>query len=261
MLNTERLNLISENTDIKNAKIAIIGVPFDSTVWSIPGQRLAPNAIREYFLMQECPTSLENIYDDGNLQPVHGNAKKTTELIESNLNEIFSQNKDIIPIHLGGEHTITLGVIKSLVKKHKDLQVISFDAHFDLKDNQFGEKIGHSTVMRRIYEITEKVSVFGARTGSEDEFKFSKKLKNNIDPNKPTYISIDMDFFDPSHAPGVGDPETGGYSYHDFLDLFKSLKLKKIIGVDIVEANPLVERHITCHLASKLLLRFIEVLQ
>ncbi len=260
MLNTERLNLISENTDIKSAKIAIIGVPFDSTVWSIPGQRLAPNAIREHLLMQECEDSLDKVYDDGNIQAIHGNAKKTIDLIESNLDSIYSKNKNIIPIHLGGEHTITLGAVKSIIKKHNNLQIISFDAHFDLKDKQLGEKIGHSTVMRRIYEITENIAVFGARTGSKEELDFAKKLKTEVEPDKPTYISIDMDFFDPSQAPGVGDPEAAGYTYSDFLSLFKSLNLKNIIGIDIVEANPLIEKHITCHLASKLLLQFIKVL-
>ncbi|MCK5321874.1 MAG: agmatinase [Candidatus Aenigmarchaeota archaeon] len=261
MLNTERLNIVSENTDLKNSKIAIIGIPFDSTVWSIPGQRLAPNAIREHLLLQECENNLSEVYDDGNLNSIHGNAKKTIDLIESNLEEIFEKNNNIIPIHLGGEHTITLGVIKTLSKRYKDLQVLSFDAHFDLKDKQFGEKFGHSTVMRRIYEITKDIIFFGARTGSIDEIDFAKKMKTEINPNKPTYISIDMDFFDPSQAPGVGDPESGGYTYQDFMELFKSLKLKKIIGVDIVEANPLIEKHITSHLASKLLLQFIRVLK
>jgi len=213
MLNTERLNLVSENTDIKNSKIAIIGVPFDSTVWAIPGQRLAPNAIREHFLIQECEEGLKEIYDDGNIQTVPGNAKKTIEIVESNLDELKKANKNIIPIHLGGEHTITLGIIKSLKKTNKNIQVISFDAHLDLKDDQLGEKIGHSTVLRRIFELTKEVAVFGARTGSEDELKFSEKLLKEIDPTKPTYLTIDMDFFDPSQAPGVGDPEAGGYLY------------------------------------------------
>jgi agmatinase len=257
MLNTQRLNLVSENTDIKNSKYTLIGVPFDSTVWSIPGQRLAPNNIREHILMQESHNILNKVYDDGNLTLPHGNAKKMLKITQENLEHILEINKNIIPIHLGGEHTITYAPLKALSKIHKNIQLISFDAHLDLKDTQINEKIGHSTIIKRIYEdITQHIKIIGARTSDKQEQQIQKQLKN-INTNNPTYITIDIDYFDPSIAPGVGDPEINGANYQQFKEIFKSLKLKNIIGIDIVEVNPLIEKHITCTLAAKLIIDFM----
>lgn len=259
-LHTERLNLISENDDLKSSDIAIFGIPFDSTETNIPGQRFAPNAIRDAFLAKETGNLTGKIYDAGNIICVSGNAENTLKRLEETIKDLFHYSKTATPIFLGGEHTVTLGAVAALKEKHSDLQVISFDAHFDLKDEFQGEKLSHSTVMRRISELGIPVTIIGARTGSKEEYDFAKNINTdikNVDFTKPTYISIDMDVFDPAHAPGVGDPETDGLEPKDVLKILE--KKINLAGADIVEANPMIEKHITCSLAAEILLRVLEV--
>ncbi len=258
-LHTERLNLISENNDLKSSSVAIFGVPFDSTETNIPGQRFAPNAIRDAFLAKETGTLTDKIYDAGNLICVSGNAKNTLQRLEDTIKDLDQYTKTAIPVILGGEHTITLGVVKALKEKYKDLQVVSFDAHFDVKDDFQGEKISHSTVMRRIAELGIPVTVIGARAGSREEHEFAKNINTdpkNVDFTKPTYLSIDMDVFDPAYAPGVGDPEVCGIKPQDVFDILA--KNINLAGADIVEANPMIEKHITCSLAADLLLKIFK---
>ncbi len=260
-LHTERLNLISENNDLKSSDIAIFGVPFDSTETNIPGQRFAPNAIRDAFLAKETGTLTDKIYDAGNIICVSGNAKNTLKRLEDTIKDLFQYTKTTTPILLGGEHTVTLGAVVALKEKHPELQVVSFDAHFDLKENYQGEKLSHSTVMRRIVEIGIPVTIIGARAKSLEEHDFSKNINqdiNKVDFTKPTYISIDMDVFDPAHAPGVGDPETNGMAPKDILDIIE--KKINLAGADIVEANPMIEKHITCSLAADILIKLLKAI-
>ncbi|NOR84927.1 agmatinase [archaeon] len=258
-LYTERLNLISEKEDLNEAKFAIIGVPFDSTETNIPGQRFGPNAIRESFLSKETGAITTKTYDAGNLIVVSGNALKTLERLEETILDLHQYNNNTIPLILGGEHTVTLGAIMALTKKHPDLQILSFDAHFDLKNEFQGEKLSHSSVMRRISELGVPITVIGVRTAGEEEKIFSKNINTNlkkIDFKKPTYISIDMDVFDPSYAPGVGDPETGGMNPKDVLEILN--KKINLVGADIVEVNPMVERYITPSLAADLMITILD---
>ena len=252
LLYTEETNLIKESTGTRtNTPVAIFGVPFDSTETTLAGQRKAPNSIRNAFLNIETGDVFDKITDIGNLMVVHGSASKTLSRLEQTIDDLFSGNKDTIPILLGGEHTITLGAVNSLIKRHKEFDILCFDAHYDLKSNWQTEKLNHSTVMRRIYELNKNIAFSGAREYSCEEKEFFKK--NHIDKNlekirhsnKPLYISIDIDVFDPSVMPGVSDSVPGGIRVKEFFDALKPFEKRKIIGVDIVEFNPLVEEYTT----------------
>lgn len=255
---TERLNLISELDDVKKAEYALLGVPFDATETDIPGQRLAPNEIRKCLLSLEMDNLSKKIYDMGNLVVAPGNVKATLKKIEETLNDLFLQNPNVVPIILGGEHTITYTAIKALNAKHKDLQVLVFDAHYDLKNDYLGEKFTHSTVMRRMFETNKNLTIIGCRAGSADEKKFYEKnirkdLKK-IDKKKPLYVSIDIDVLDPSLVKGVGNPEPNGFGYDKLFKLISLINSYKLVGFDIVEANPLIENKITPLVAAKCLL-------
>ncbi|MCK5373476.1 MAG: arginase family protein, partial [Candidatus Aenigmarchaeota archaeon] len=139
---------------------------------------------------------------------------------------------------------------------------ISLDAHYDLKDEVQEEKISHATVMRRIHELKIPVTVIGARTGSNEELNLSKKISTSIkdiDTKKPIYLSVDIDFFDPSAAPGVGDPEAGGFFYENFRSILKDISKGRIVGFDIMETNPMIERNITPALAARCLLDILNI--
>lgn len=262
LFHTERLNLISETDSPKNTKFCIIGFPFDSTETNTPGQRFGPATVRERFLALESGDITASIFDAGDIVPIHGNAEATIKKLEETIDDIFSENKKIIPVTLGGEHTGTLGAVKALKNRHPDIQIISLDAHYDLKDNVEEEKVSHATVMRRIHELKVPVTVIGARTGSKEELEFSGKISTSIkdiDTKKPIYLSVDIDFFDPSSAPGVGDPETGGFFYENFRSILKEISKGKIVGFDIMETNPMIERNITPALAARCLLDILNI--
>ncbi len=262
LFHTERLNLVSETGSPKDAKFCMIGFPFDSTETSMPGQRFGPAAVREKFLALESEDITAKIFDAGDIVPVHGNAEATIKRLEETIDDILIKNKNIIPILLGGEHTGTIGAIKALKNRHQNIQIISLDAHYDLKDKVQEEKISHATVMRRIYELKVPVTVIGARTGSKEELNFSKRISTSmkdIDMKRPIYLSVDIDFFDPSAAPGVGDPETGGYFYENFRSILKEISKGRIVGFDIMETNPMIERNITPALAARCLLDILNI--
>lgn len=251
-------NLILEsNCGFKEAEYGILGVPFDSTCSYRPGCRFGPLWVRKELLELEKPESYfqKKIFDLGNINVVHGNLQETGRRVEETLQLAFKENPDFIPIVLGGEHSISYPSIKVLKQAHPDLQVAHFDAHPDLMDDYLGEKWSHATVMRRAMDLGVGIVQFGVRVGTEDEKRLQKGLKKELE-DKPTYVSIDMDVLDPSVCPGVGTPEPGGLALPELLTLLRPIK--RVVGFDIVETNPLFDSgDVTSVTAAKLLLELI----
>lgn len=167
------------------------------------------------------------------------------------------KTKKII-ISIGGEHTISAGVIKGLQKE--GLCIISFDAHLDLRDEYMGYKYDHACVMRRISEYGVKILEIGSRAISREELEYARrngiafftpqqirllgvkevarKIINSTQECKSLYISIDMDGLDPAYAPGVATPEPEGLDPTTLLDIINLIVDKRVVGFDIVEISP-----------------------
>ena len=158
---------------------------------------------------------------------------------------------------LGGEHSITVGAIEAIVKHHHDLVLIQLDAHADLRKDWLGSKHSHACAMTRCLEILPSKKLFqgGIRSGTREEFLEIKKdkrlivhqsgeqanyLAKALKPfqGQPIYISIDLDWFDPSIMPGTGTPEPGGFFWTDFENIVEILKSHNLVGADIVELSP-----------------------
>ena len=253
---------------MKDAKVVVFAVPLDSTVDYLPGTRFGPRIIREAANFIE-PFDIEternildiSIIDIGDIGPVRGNAEKTLERIEEQVKKIIKAKK--FPLMLGGEHLISLGAVKALPKGAK---IISFDAHYDLKEVWEGSEYTHNTWLRRASEIVGKknVCLAGVRCGDEFEFEYSKDILVNPDSKdlkefvkgRDVYLSVDMDVFDTSIAPGVGTPEPDGMKYHEFIEKLKVIcEFANIIGMDVVETRPLGENKITEILAAKIIFK------
>jgi agmatinase len=242
----------------KSGLYGILGVPFDSTTTYLPGARFGPNAVREasynlerYHLNPDKEPS-KPFYDLGNLQVVHGNFQKTSQYLESTVQEL--KDLELTPIILGGEHSISYGVVKALGAQ--GVTVLHFDAHMDLRDAYQGEKYSHATVMRRIYDLNpDGIIQVGIRSGTDDEVEFAQnagveyytsswvrenltEMENSISSIKgPVYVTVDIDVLDPAYASSVGTPCTGGLDPLELQRLIFSLQGKDVVGFDLVEVS------------------------
>jgi len=192
-----------------------------------------------------------NIFDGGDLDLPFGNTERAIEYIYNFSKKIISDNK--IPVMIGGEHLVSLSNFKAVYEKYKDVKIIHFDAHADLREEYMDEKLSHATVMRRIWDIVgdDNIYQFGIRSFSKDESEFTKlhvyterfkcdTLKNIVEilAGNPVYVTIDLDILDPSIFPGTGTIEPGGIFFNDMMDSLKEISKLNIIGGDIVELSP-----------------------
>ena len=248
-----------------NCSIGIFGVNYDRTCSFKSGARFGPNAIRQVSSCLEtfCPKlgkDLEdfNYVDFGSLKINEKDSKSVIESVKSATNYLIS--KSLTPIMLGGEHSITRGAIEALLNKYPDLILIQLDAHADLRDSYMGNKHSHACTMQRCLEILPKKKILqvGIRSGTKEEFQFmhnknqlvnfipggnTQEFKKALLPysNSPIYLTIDLDWFDPSLLSGTGTPEPGGFYWNDFEVILETLKNFKIIASDIVELSPEID--------------------
>lgn len=243
----------------EESNAVIFGAPFDGTTSFKPGARFAPSAMREdsWYLESYSPyqdKDLEDLklFDFGDLELPYGDKKVALRIIQDHVQKIIEADK--IPIMIGGEHLVSLAPVKALSKKYDDLHIIHFDAHTDLRNDYMGESLSHATVLRRIYDQVgdDRLNQFCIRSGLKEEFQWAMKhshlekftyntLEERVKTlkNKPVYITIDLDVFDPSVFPGTGTPEPGGINFHDMLKIIDTLsKLENVVGIDVVELSP-----------------------
>ena len=270
---------------IETAKYLLLGVPLDITSTYRPGSRFGPAAIREasWNLETYCiRTGLDvedcDLYDLGDLN-VLGDLKTTLQRLKQVMGETIA-NK-MIPITLGGEHTITY----SCVEAFQEIAVLSFDAHMDLRDEYLGLKFSHATFMRRVCESlgSERVVEVGVRAFSEEELDYAnknnlhyitsrdikrknpemiaKEVKAALSPFQQIYLTIDLDVLDPSFAPAVGNPVPEGLSPYNLLNILQSLCDHKIVGFDIVELSPQYDRGITAIQAAHIIFNVLSFLE
>lgn len=264
------------NSSKEEAEIHMLGAPFDSTTSFRPGSRFAPNSIREsswslenYSLEQGKSITNLKICDLGNLFLSY-NAKKSINKITAAIDELN------FPVVVGGEHTVTLGIVKSLKKRYDNMSVFHLDAHADLRREYGEEKISHATVM---YYVGEEIGYknlyqFGVRSAGEDEIENTKKTNfyplykydtkkiireiERMNIKDPVYVSIDIDALDCAFAPGTGNTEPCGISVRDLLDIIYKLSKFNVIGFDLVEVNPLLDNsNVTSITAAKIIFEAI----
>lgn len=262
-----------------DANIVIFGAPFDSTTSFRPGTRFASKAIRNdsfsietYSPYQDMDLADISVFDGGDLELCFGNPKKALKQIEDYTAQIISDDK--IPVMIGGEHLVTLGAIKAVHEKYKNLKIIHFDAHTDLRQDYLGEELSHATVMRRVWEIVgdNNIFQFGIRSGEKEEFEWAKSHlytnKFNFDGlsevvkslvGQPIYFSIDLDVLDPSIFPGTGTPDAGGVTFKELLSACLEVSKLNIVGLDINELSPIYDQSgastaVACKLLRELLL-------
>jgi guanidinobutyrase len=251
--------------------VGFIGIPMDiGTSWR-SGTRMGPKQLREQSAMirpyniQTGAAPFDALYcaDLGDV-PINTFSLSDTIRLITDTYDAHLKN-DFIPMGLGGDHTMTLPILRSIAKKHGPVALVHVDAHADVNDEMFGERETHGTVFRRAYEegliVADKVHQIGLRgTGyTADDFteaagwgfnqyiaptlwhKSLSPLANDIREqigDTPTYITYDIDSLDPSFAPGTGTPEIGGLTTMQAMELIRGLRGLNIVGCDLVEVSP-----------------------
>ena len=272
-------SFLSSETGFSEAKFVVVGAPLDVTGTFRTGYRDAPLAIRAASAQIETYSSRYSfdaesapICDLGDIA-VGLDVSDAVRFVEETVAQIRANQK--IPIVLGGEHTITLG---SFLGSDADRLVV-FDAHMDLRGEYQGMTLSHATWLRRLSEriSPSRILIVGARATSHDEFAtmppkvnimHSDDLQDKeneivdwVENGNGCYISLDLDYFDPAYAPGVGNPEPGGPSPNDLFNFLSHLRKPKVVGLDICEAIPRLDPSgITSILASKVVIELVSLI-
>ena len=268
--------------EYKDSSVVIFSSPMDATCSFRPGTRFAGPAIRQDSIGMEWYSPYFNMdlkdygtCDIGDLDLPMGDVEKDLKEISRVTSLILKDGKKTMMI--GGEHLVTLGTIREYVKKYKDLNIIHFDAHTDLREEFLGRELSHATVLRKCYDLLDGGTIyqFGIRSGDRSEFEWAKthihqhlfdteSLDEAIEAlkDKPVYITIDLDVLDPSVFPGTGTPEAGGITFKELeAAILKMRKLNNIVGADMVELSPDYDTsHVSTQVACKVLRELVLLL-
>lgn len=259
MIKTEKYNFISLETEYKDSEIVFTGIPYDGTASYRPGSRFAPLAVREASIGLETYSpyqdkSLEDmkIADVGDMILPFGNSDRVMDKISEYADEYLKDGKKIFSV--GGEHLVTYPVVKSYFNYYKNMILVHFDAHTDLREQYLGESLSHASVIRLINDFIpgKNIYQFGIRSGEKEEFEYARKNLNfypfnlkkakevltSLPNDVPIYLTIDIDVLDPSVLSGTGTPEPGGVTFMELLDAILNLQGKNIVGMDLLELAP-----------------------
>ena len=274
--------------------IAIIGVPFDTGASYRVGARFGPEAIRSVSALLRHHNEVLNVsifdhcsvVDYGDLPVNPGYIEDSYKMIEDGIAPLLEA--DVIPIMLGGDHSVTLPELRAIVKKHGPVALIQFDSHTDTGNQRFGRKYTHGTPFRRAIEeglllvdnsiqVGMRGSVYEA-TSLDDARKLGfdlittvevqeqgiealiKRIHDRVGDAK-VFISFDIDFVDPAYAPGTGTPEVGGFTSSETLRIVRGLKGLNFVAFDLVEVLPQYDPSlVTALLASNLVYEFMSLI-
>lgn len=270
---------------------AVLGVPFDTAASNRTGQRFGPQHIRNFsvLLRPYNPDMDIDIFeycsgvDYGDINVIPGNALRTYDNMVEELLPLLDKN--VIPIIMGGDHSISLGNLRAFHKKYGKMALVHFDSHGDTWEHYYGEKYMHGTPFRRAVEeglldVEHSIQV-GMRGPlySPDDIEDARQLGFEVIPMKevreigfeqvmkrihnrvkdrPVFVTYDIDFVDPAYAPGTGTPEVGGPTSYEALEYVRGLDGLDVVGFDLVEVLPSYDANeITAVLASSVIYEMI----
>jgi agmatinase len=280
-------------TDPSKIDVAILGIPFDSGVSYRPGARFGPRDIRVQSALirpynpelKVDPFKVHRVADFGDVDANPFSIDDALRTIHRRVSELL--NRRVVPVAVGGDHTITLPILRAMRETHGPVAVIHFDAHLDTWDSYFGSQYTHGTWFRRAVDeglvVTDRSYQVGLRSQvyGEGDFDFSRKVGFRMVTTEEVkaggvqrvveafrglgdtrvHVSMDIDFIDPAFAPGTGTPQVGGLDSFEALQLVRGLRGLNIVGVDLVEVSPAYDSGgITSLLAANLLYEFLCIL-
>lgn len=289
---------IGSTEEADEARVVLLGAPFDSTTCFRPGTRNGPREIRYYsYNLEEYSIELDRelepgfFFDAGDLELPFGNAARALDAIEEAVSTILESGKT--PVILGGEHLISGGVARAIARHEPETVILHIDAHYDLRVDYMGEELSHATALNVCREAlgitpgsdaeddTPRHVQMGIRSGPRSEALFAREhipqlFPENIEElrrelaalsemwaDKKVYCTFDIDAIDPAYAPGTGTPEAGGLSSRQALEIMRLLPSSfDLVAVDLVETNPTLDASgITCSLVAKMVRELLIAMQ
>jgi agmatinase/guanidinopropionase len=280
--------------ELEGVDVAVLGVPFDSGVSNRSGARFGPRKIREASLtlwghnptMNVTPADALNIVDYGDVSIIPTSIEHTMNAIIETASEVL--NTDTTLISLGGDHSITLPLLRAHAKKYGPLSLVHVDAHIDTWEAEFESvPYSHGTPFR--YALQEglirkgeyvQIGIRGPVSNANDYAEAAELGAHTITIHEvfekgnpaileevhqrmkgPVYVSIDIDSADPAYAPGTGTPEVGGLTSYQLLQLVRGLHGLNLVGFDLVEVSPPYDHgDITAVLASNIVFEYLSLL-
>ncbi len=268
------------NISPSHAKFIILPIPYEQTTSYGKGTKFGPKAILKASWQLELwdEELKEEIYRVGIFTAEDFKYTKTESSffanIEKTVEKIIS-NYSAFPVFIGGEHSITQGLLPPFVKKYKNLSILHFDAHADLRVEYEGSIHNHACAVYPA-SLNTKIVQIGIRSVASEERGFINNgnvktffmhenldidmLMKNVIKNltDDVYLTIDVDGFDPSVMPATGTPQPGGFMWYDALRIFREvIYTKNVVGMDVVEVSPVKDSNITQFNAAKLIYRLI----
>jgi agmatinase len=286
------LDLPLKCSNWENSKVIVVPFGLETSVSYGHGTKNGPRAIIE--ASQEVELFDEELVKETYKEIALGTLEEFSlaKKVDQSLDQLKNIVEEIVeakkfPIILGGEHTLTKAPINFLKDQYKNLTILQFDAHADLRDSLEGDKNSHATVMRRCLELSPNINLvqIGIRNISRaetdgGEYDFWQNNQNRIKTfwaremenwkieemlnacQENVYLSFDVDAFDPSIMPSTGTPEPGGLKWHQVLAILKNVSQKKrIIGADFVELAPIKDFPAPDFMMAKLIYKFIGYLK
>ncbi len=281
-------------TDLHDVDFAVVGVPFDTGATFRVGARFGPAGIRDNSLLLRPYNPVLDVdifqhcsgVDYGDLPVIPGYLSESHLQIEEGARTVLASGTT--PIFLGGDHSVSLPLLRTVAAKHGPVALIQFDSHSDLWPGYFGEKDTHGTPFRRAVEegliVVERSVQVGLRgplyeksdtamsreagmldiTGPELHAmgieEALRRIRDRVGAG-PAYLTFDIDFVDPAFAPGTGTPEVGGFNGYQSLALVRGLQDISFVGFDLVEVMPAYDpASVTSLLAANIIYEFISII-
>lgn len=273
---------------------AIVGLPFDTAASFRSGARFGPAAIREMSVLIRPANAFHKVnpfdhgifVDCGDLPLLPGYMEDAFTIIKESYREMAK--KQVIPVGLGGDHSVTLAELRGLAEVYGPLSLVHFDAHGDTWDEYWGKKYTHGTPFRRAYEEgiidpshsiqiglrgtvyhpddMDEAGKLGFEVIDADQLhaltpaELSSRIAVRVGERK-AFVTFDIDFFDPAYAPGTGTPEVGGFSSYEGLSFVRHLPLLNFVGFDLVEVLPAHDHNqITALLGASVVYEFLSLI-
>jgi agmatinase len=270
------LDLPSRESAYESARYVVLPIPYDSATSYRSGSREGPRAILD------ASAHIET-FDEELLKDFASCGIATAEAAQANLDgpeamqgDIFEAARSIVRdgkmvVGFGGDHSVTGGLVRAVMSRHRKVSVLQIDAHPDLFDTLQQSRHSHATVMRRCHEMGATIVPVGIRCVGVEEHGYMKR--HGIEAvsaracreagdwqdrvmeglGEKVYITFDIDGFDPAYAPGTGTPEPGGLDWYQVTSLVRRVAAEReVVGIDVVEVSPIAGQNVTEFLAGRL---------